>query len=284
MRASFLLSLALGLLTADGVAASLCRLRSSDTSSVASSTMSYPSASSTAESLSPTESLSTEESTSTTGSASTSGPSSATTFLSLTLSSSLDLSSTSANVLTTTTTSESSTVETSTSAPATTGSTAPFDPIPTFKVVAIGGPVPGAVLKSTGLQGDILTFNPTYSGTRVLSFSLEHSTGRLRESNGMYMCLVFFGYIPTVTVCGAESDGTKYITCKVMTDLTLSCTGPDGHRYMDDEGEEHFYETGATVDYFYVRWGGQGYYSYIGGADAGAAGFLAVKYGLEEVN
>ncbi|KAJ4195468.1 hypothetical protein NW767_009790 [Fusarium falciforme] len=204
--------------------------------------------------------------------------------LTLTTSSSSDLSSTSTTFFTTIMSSDSTTVETSTSAPTTTSSTAPYDPIPTFKIMAVGGPVPGAVLRSTGQQGSILTFNPTYSGTRILSFSLEHSTSRVRESNGMYMCLDFGGGLSTVTVCGSESDSIKYLTCTVMPDLTLLCSGPDGHRYFDDEGEQHSYETGAKVDHLYVRWEGQGYYTYIGGANVVGGGLVAVKYGLEQVN
>ncbi|KAM6516812.1 hypothetical protein FSOLCH5_007754 [Fusarium solani] len=203
--------------------------------------------------------------------------------LTLTTSLSSELFSTSTTFFTTTS-SDSTTIKTSTSAPTSTSSTAPYDPIPTFKVVAVGGPVPGAELKSTGQTGNILTFNPTYSGTRVLSFSLEHSTSRLRESNGKYMCLYFSGGLSTVTVCGSESDGIKYLTCTVMPDLTLSCSGPDGHRYFDDEGEEVIYETGGTVDHFYVTWQGQGYYSYIGGANVVGGGFIPVKYGLEQAN
>lgn len=142
----------------------------------------------------------------------------------------------------------------------------------------------GAVLKSTGQDGHILTFNPTYSGTRVLSFSLEHNTGRLRESNGKYMCLSFSGGLSVISVCGSEVDGMKFLTCMVMTDLTLSCSGPDGHRYTDDEGEQHIYETGATVDHLYVAWQGQRYYSFIGGANVAGGGLIAVRYGLEQVN
>ncbi|KAJ4318371.1 hypothetical protein N0V84_006880 [Fusarium piperis] len=272
MHTKSLWSLALSLLAADAVVASLCRPRSSDTSSAASLTTSSISFSSTSESFSSTESLSTSESASTTMS------------LSSTTSSSFDLSSTSTTLFTTTSSSDSTTAETSTSVPATTTSTVPYDPIPTFKVVAVGGPVPGAVLRSTGQVGNILTFNPTYGGTRVLSFSLDHSTSRLRESNGMYMCLYYNGGLSVVTVCGSESDGIKYLTCTIMTDLTLSCSGPEGHRYTDDEGEEHLYETGATVDHLYVAWQGQGYYSYIGGANVVGGGFIPVQYGLEQVN
>lgn len=150
--------------------------------------------------------------------------------------------------------------------------------------MAVGGPVPGAVVRSTGQFGNILTFNPTYSGTRALSFSLEHSTSRVRESNGMYMCLYFSTGPSTVTLCGSESGNVKYLTCTVMPDLTLSCSGPEGRQYFDDDGELQSYETGATVDHLYVRWEGQGYYSFIGGANVVGGGFVAVKYGLEQVN
>ncbi|RTE83230.1 hypothetical protein BHE90_002227 [Fusarium euwallaceae] len=269
MFAKRLLSLAIGLLAADAVVAGPCIPLSSDTSSAVSSATSSASASSTTESLSSTESYSTTESASTTES------------LTLTSSSS---ESTPTTFFTTTTSSDSSTIETSTSAATTTTSTAPYNPIPTFKVVAVGGPVPGAELRSTGQTGNILTFNPTYSGTRVLSFSLEPSTGRLLESNGKYMCLYYGGGLSTVTVCNPESAGVKYLTCTVNTDLTLSCSGPEGHRYFDDEGEEVIYDTGATVDHFYVSYQGSGYYSYIGGANVVGGNFIPVKYGLQQVN
>ncbi|RSL51007.1 hypothetical protein CEP54_011643 [Fusarium duplospermum] len=274
MYAKRLLSLALSLLAADAVVAGPCLPRSLETSSVVSSVTSSASASSTTESLS-TESSSSTESYSTIESAST------TESLALTTSSS---ESTSTTFFTTTTSADSTTIETSTSAPTTTTSTEPYNPIPTFKVVAVGGPVPGAELRSTGETGNILTFNPTYSGTRVLSFSLEPSTGRLLESNGKYMCLYYGGGLSTVTVCNPESAGVKYLTCTVNSDHTLSCSGPDGHRYFDDEGEEAIYDTGATVDHFYVTWQGWGYYSYIGGANVVGGGLIPVKYGLQQVN
>ncbi|RSL88445.1 hypothetical protein CEP52_015225 [Fusarium oligoseptatum] len=257
-------SLAIGLLAADAVVAGPCIPPSSDTSSAVSSATSSASASSTTESYSTTESASATES--------------------LTLTTSSSFESTSTTFFTTTTSADSTTIETSTAAPTTTTSTAPYNPIPTFKVVAVGGPVPGAELRSTGQTGNILTFNPTYSGTRVLSFSLEPSTGRLLESNGKYMCLYYGGGLSTVTVCNPESAGVKYLTCTVNTDLTLSCSGPEGHRYFDDEGEEVIYDTGATVDHFYVSYQGSGYYSYIGGANVVGGNFIPVKYGLQQVN
>ncbi|RSL83362.1 hypothetical protein CEP51_004557 [Fusarium floridanum] len=264
MYAKRLFSLAIGLLAADAVVAGPCIPPSSDTSSAVSSATSSASASSTPESYSTTESASATES--------------------LTLTTSSSFESTSTTFFTTTTSADSTTIETSTAAPTTTTSTAPYTPIPTFKVVAVGGPVPGAELRSTGQTGNILTFNPTYSGTRVLSFSLEPSTGRLLESNGKYMCLYYGGGLSTVTVCNPESAGVKYLTCTVNTDLTLSCSGPEGHRYFDDEGEEVIYDTGATVDHFYVSYQGSGYYSYIGGANVVGGNFIPVKYGLQQVN
>ncbi|KAF4966908.1 hypothetical protein FSARC_5472 [Fusarium sarcochroum] len=260
MRVHCLLSLALGLIATDTVVASRCKPHSSDTSSAASLTTSSTSASFTTESVSSEESVSTTES--------------------LTL----DLSSTFATSLITTASSDSTTAETSSSEPTTTTSTGPFDPISTFNVVARGGPVPNAVLRSTGEQGNILTFNPTYSGTRVLSFSLDHSTSRLRESNGKYMCLIYKQSLSFLSVCGSETAKYKYLTCKTTADLTLSCTGPEGHVYYDDDGEEAVSETGGTVDHFYVGWEGYGYYSHIGGPGVTGGGYQALNFGLQQAD
>ncbi|KAF4981707.1 hypothetical protein FZEAL_2509 [Fusarium zealandicum] len=231
MHSRVLLCLAFGLITANSVAASICKPRSSVTSSAESTT----SVSSTAETASSTSSETVDVS------------SSATTTISVTSSEAIT----------------SSTETTSTSS---------AEPIATFSVIAEGSEVSGAVLKGSGRNGDIATFNPAFNA-RPLIFSIEAATGRARESGGNYLCATYTTQGPAyVAICsdGSEEQNT-FLTCEQTADPLdpinpkLACTAPAGSCINDVFVERTCGPTGGTFDQFYTKYYvGGGFYAYIG--------------------
>ncbi|KIL87722.1 hypothetical protein FAVG1_09433 [Fusarium avenaceum] len=115
-------------------------------------------------------------------------------------------------------------IETTTTAPG---------PAATYSVVVSGGPIDGANAQGTDQGGSGIVFNPTFSGAQPRSYTLEPTTGRLRDiKSDNYVC-AFYGYTnaPSVpaTIANCQTGNTgdnklyNYLNCKIVN-RQLSCT------------------------------------------------------------
>ncbi|KAF5717675.1 hypothetical protein FMUND_5621 [Fusarium mundagurra] len=114
-------------------------------------------------------------------------------------------------------------------------STATTAPAPTFKIVSGGGAVDGALLQGLDEEGHLMMFNPnsTLEDYKPRTFTIEPSTGRVKDKDGGYYICAYYqwtGHVAPATIGGCTSSPgpdarSNYIKCRVV-DGKLSCTVP----------------------------------------------------------
>ncbi|KAF5026448.1 hypothetical protein F66182_1435 [Fusarium sp. NRRL 66182] len=202
---------------------------------------------------------------------------------------------TTASETTATTVAADTTMTTSEAETSTTSAEPAPAPTQTFSVVAQGGgSVDGATLQGNGQQGTIVFFNPNFGGLQDRSYTVESSTGRLRDdASGSYMC-AFYGNTSSpdspviLTNCFPSATGPNqlwnYITCEIENGK-LSCAAPKGSCQTDNETFEDTCTT-APEGEVHTQWltqyrasGG----NYIFLATNAPAGYTALEMAVREV-
>ncbi|KAG5753173.1 hypothetical protein H9Q70_004228 [Fusarium xylarioides] len=136
-----------------------------------------------------------------------------------------------------TTTEASSSAETTT-AEATTTTADTFVPIPTFNVLAIGAQVDGQKVGGEEDTGYEIGWN-LEGAPQTLAFSIDPDTNQVIEISGYYLCVRYTDKdVHPLTLCdpGTENNfigGLSYVTCEQTRDRRLACSAPAGQCIPD---------------------------------------------------
>ncbi|KAH7252773.1 hypothetical protein BKA59DRAFT_544387 [Fusarium tricinctum] len=140
----------------------------------------------------------------------------------------------------------SETTSAATTSNAETTSTAPATQ-PTYVLSASGGGLNGAQPQGNGQPGTFIAFDPsTLSGAVPRKFTIEPSTGRLRDAESRTYVCAYYNASPTaasppfVIFCGSgptgAGQGQDYLTCNVNNG-NLACTAPRTFCSSNDDDE-----------------------------------------------
>ncbi|KAG5768766.1 hypothetical protein H9Q72_003838 [Fusarium xylarioides] len=136
-----------------------------------------------------------------------------------------------------TTADEATTTETTT-AEATTTTADTFVPIPTFNVLAIGAQVDGQKVGGEEDTGYEIGWN-LEGAPQTLAFSIDPDTNQVIEISGYYLCVRYTDKdVHPLTLCdpGTENNfigGLSYVTCEQTRDRRLACSAPAGQCIPD---------------------------------------------------